>query len=337
VQLPAEFEAYSGIVLSTDASNELTEAWSDTGLALAVLATFCTLVLGLVYWTLAMGLRPLQDLNVAFARVGRGDLSPSVAETGPIELAGLGHEFNQMVARLATMKLQNDRLNEQLTNVQSEERADIARELHDEIGPFLFAVSLDVSSIHQLINDNDALQQSLAPRLEATRDAVIHMQKHLKVILGKLKPTVLLDLGLAPALDNLVDFWKARHPNIDFEINLHSESFGKVIDDAIYRIVRESLSNALRHGHPSRIEVSIRHQTNDLVAINVVDNGGGLKVPGSVIGFGIIGMQERATLLGGALTVDNRSDGSGVIVTAQLPLPRATELPAGDAREAISS
>jgi two-component system sensor histidine kinase UhpB len=67
------------------------------------------------------------------------------------------------------MKLQNDRLNEQLTNVQEEERADLARELHDEIGPFLFAVSLDVSAIHQIAKDDVASQ--LAPRMEAIRDA----------------------------------------------------------------------------------------------------------------------------------------------------------------------
>ena len=82
VPLPAEFDNYGSVTLVTDASNELAEAWSDTGLDLAMLAIFCTLVLGVVYWTLSGGLRALQALSVAFARVGRGDYGASVAEAG---------------------------------------------------------------------------------------------------------------------------------------------------------------------------------------------------------------------------------------------------------------
>jgi hypothetical protein len=170
VKLPTELGVYASIVLITDPDNELAEAWSETGLALTVLATFCTLVLAVVYWTLARGLRPLQNLSVAFARVGRGDYSSSVAENGPVKFVRIGREFNQMVTRLSTMKLEKDHLNEQLRNVQEEERASLARELHDEIGAFLFAVGLDVSTIHQIARNDPPLQLELAPRL--TRNGV---------------------------------------------------------------------------------------------------------------------------------------------------------------------
>jgi two-component system sensor histidine kinase UhpB len=86
VEVPSEAEDYRAVVLAADASNELAEVWSDISLALAVLVTFCTLVLGLVYWALARGLRPLNDLNVAFVRVGKGDYGARVAENGPMEL-----------------------------------------------------------------------------------------------------------------------------------------------------------------------------------------------------------------------------------------------------------
>jgi two-component system sensor histidine kinase UhpB len=337
VKLPTEFEEYGGVVFTTDPSNELAEAWSDIGLAFAVLATFCTLVLVLIYLTLARGLRPLQELIAAFVRVGRGDYGPRLAESGPTELARLGQEFNQMVARLSTMKLQNNRLNDQLTNVQEEERADLARELHDEIGPFLFSVGLDISTMHQIMNSDPALQLALAPRLEAIRDAVFHMQKHLKVILGRLRPTVLLDLGLAQAVDNIVDFWKSRHPDVAFDVEVSRESFGEVIDSGIYRIVRESLSNALRHGHPSRIEISIRMETKDTVAITVIDDGGGMTPSSSSVGFGIIGMQDRAAVLGGVLTVHSSAGDKGVIVSATLPLRAGPGISTEAVEEATSA
>ncbi len=333
LKLPAEFTEFGEVVLATDPSNELAEAWSDIGLAFAVLATFCTLVLLVVYLTLARGLRPLQDLIAAFVRVGRGDYGPRLAESGPRELARLGHEFNQMVARLSTMKLQNNRLNEQLTNVQEEERAELARELHDEIGPFLFAVGLDVSTIHQITTSDPALHVALAPRLEAIRDAVFHMQKHLKVVLGRLRPAVLLDLGLAQAVDNIVDFWKGRHPGVDFSVQVSPESFGAIVDDGIYRIVRESLSNALRHGHPGRIEVRVRMESDDMIAITVADDGAGMTPSSPAAGFGIIGMQERAAALGGRLTVNNRVDQKGVIVSAKLPLRAEAGISTGPTEE----
>jgi two-component system, NarL family, sensor histidine kinase UhpB len=336
IKLPAEFGEHEALVLTTDAANELAEKWGDIGLALALLVTFCAFVLGLVYSTLARGLRPLEDLNGAFIRVGRGDYGPRVAESGAMELARLAREFNQMVTRLSTMKVQNARLNEQLANVQEEERADLARELHDEIGPFLFAVGLDISAIHQIINSNNDTSTQLASRLEAIRAAIAHMQKHLKIILGRLRPAVLLDLGLAQAIDNLIDFWKGRHPDVVLNLKVTPESFGELLDEGIYRIVRESLSNALRHGHPTEIDISVQLETDDTVAIDVVDDGGGTKPANILIGFGITGMQERVALLGGTISIRNRGDGKGVAVSARLPFQMPPELQVREIEEAAS-
>jgi two-component system, NarL family, sensor histidine kinase UhpB len=327
ITLPPEFEEYEAIVLTSDANNEVAEKWGDIGLALGLLVAFCTFVLGLIYWTLEQGLRPLQTLNAAFDRVGRGDYRPRVPENGATELAHLARDFNQMVMRLRTMQLQNARLNEQLANVQEEDRAELARELHDEIGPFLFAVGLDVATINQTISADADISAQLAPRLEAIRTAIAHMQQHLKIILGRLRPAVLVDLGLAQALDNLVDFWRGRHPRVVFDLKMVPEGFSERLDEGIYRIVRESLSNALRHGQPSEIDISIQLGADDTVEIDVVDDGGGMMLPTSTAGFGITGMQERAALLGGTVSVQNRGDGKGVVVRARLPLQSHQNLP----------
>jgi two-component system, NarL family, sensor histidine kinase UhpB len=335
IDLPPEFDAYESVVLTTDSANELVEKWDDIGLALRVLVAFCTFVLGLVYWILARGLRPLQVLNSAFDRVGRGDYSARVSESGATELALLAREFNQMVARLSTMQVQNTRLNQQLATVQEEDRAELARELHDEIGPFLFSVGLDISAIQQAINRNENIAAQLASRLQAIRESVAHMQKHLKIILGRLRPTVLLDLGLAQAMDNLIDFWRERHPDVVFDLKMSPESFGERLDEGIYRIVRESLNNALRHGKPSEIDINIQLTADDAVAVSVVDDGGGMNPADAPPGFGITGMQERAALLGGTVSVQNRSDGQGVAVNVRLPRRAPSELCTGEAEGAI--
>jgi two-component system sensor histidine kinase UhpB len=319
ITLPPAFDDFGSFVLKTDAANELAEKWGNIGLALAVLVAFSAFVLGLVYWTLAIGLRPLQALNAALDRVGRGDYSPRAPESGAAELALLAREFNAMVMRLTAMQLQNIRLNEQLATVQEEERAELARELHDEIGPSLFAVGLDMAMIRQTLSKNADVSAQLEPRVEAVREAIAHMQKHLKIILGRLRPIVLLDLGLGHALEKLIDFWRGRHPNVVFDVKVIPESFGHLLDDGIYRIAREGLSNALRHGNPSKIGISILCGANEVVEVEIIDDGGGMKTLSGPVGFGITGMRERAAALGGTISVENRSDGKGVRVSVRFP------------------
>jgi two-component system, NarL family, sensor histidine kinase UhpB len=338
INLPPEFDAYDAIVLTTDSANELVEKWDDIGLALRVLVAFCTFVLGLVYWILARGLRGLKVLDGAFDRVGQGDYSRSVPETGPTELVRLAHKFNEMVTRLSAMQLQNARLNEQLAKVQEEERTDLARQLHDEIGPFLFAVGLDVSAIHQTISENEDISAQLTPRLVAIRAAIAHMQKHIRIILGRLRPTVLLDLGLSQAIDNLIDFWSKRRPNVMFDLKMSQENFGELLDEGIYQIVRESLNNALRHGQPGRIDISIQSGGSDnVLEIEVVDDGGGMRSSTGAVGFGITGMQERTALLGGIISVQDRGDRKGVTVSVRLPYQKSLRDSESEAQGAVST
>src|SRR5215469_13923252 len=317
IDLPAPLSRYGAVLLETDPHNEIDEVWSDTLLSLAILATFCGCVLGVVFFTLEYALRPLHELSTAFVRIGRGDYGAQVTKSGPQELRRLCDGFNQMAARLTDIDLQNRRLEDQLAAVQEEERAELARDLHDEVGPLLFAVSADLAVIqrHQAVNSC----AKTARRLEAVREAVVLMQRHVRAILGRLRPPILLDLGLAPAIDALVAFWRKRYPALLFDIRITSEGFGTRLDPPIYRMIQEGVSNALRHSRPTRIEIAAGRQDDGTVTVEVFDDGGGMADAGHARGFGLIGMRERVRALGGTLTVGNRSTGRGVILLAQFP------------------
>jgi two-component system, NarL family, sensor histidine kinase UhpB len=323
IDLPAPFSRYGAVLLETDSHNEIDEVWSDTLLSLAILATFCGCVLGVVFFTLEYALRPLHELSTAFVRIGSGDYGARVTESGPQELRRLCGGFNQMATRLADMDLENRRLEDQLAAVQEEERAELARDLHDEVGPLLFAVSADIV----VIQSNDAVRSCVktAGRLEAVREAVVLMQRHVRAILGRLRPPILLDLGLVPAIDSLVAFWRKRYPAVGFEVRIPSEGFGERLDQPIYRMVQEGVSNALRHSRPTRIEIAARHEHDGTITVEVADDGGGMADVGHALGFGLIGMRERVRSLGGTLTVGNRSAGRGVILLAQLPSENQNE------------
>jgi two-component system sensor histidine kinase UhpB len=117
-----------------------------------------------------------------------------------------------------------------------------------------------------------------------------------------------------------VSFWRAHRPNLNFRVDVPEDSFGEFLDGTVYRIVQESLSNAVRHGNPGTIEIFIAVETGQAIRIRVVDDGGGLRANGRPHGLGIVGMQERVASLGGMLEVKNRPDGRGVIVAARIPL-----------------
>jgi len=323
LRYPAVGEGHT-ILLETDAANELSEVWSDIKLALQVLSLFCALVLALVYWTLARGLRPLNDLTAAFSRIGEGDYGVRLVEQGSAELARVAAGFNRMAGRLAKMEVQNRRLHEQLAVVQEEERSELARDLHDDVGPLLFAVDADASTLQSMLRKGSKTE--IAARIASMREAIGRTQKQVREILGRLRSPMVDDLGLSPAIENLVQFWRQRRPEVRFSVVTPPEGLGATLDRAIYRIVQESVSNALRHGRPSSIEILVLNDPGGAVLVRVTDDGGGLRQSREATGYGVIGMRERVTALGGRLEVDNASGGSGVVVSAELPTaPEASE------------
>jgi two-component system, NarL family, sensor histidine kinase UhpB len=317
ILLRPPFSHYGSIILTTDSHNEIDEAWSDFVVTLVILALFCALVLALIYFTLGRPLRLLQSIATAFKRIGSGDYSPRIAETGARELADLARGFNDMVMRLAGIERQNCRLQAQLATVQEEERTDLARDLHDEIGPLLFALNIDVSTLRR--QDFGHATEKITSQLDSMSSAIAAIQAHVRAMLGRLRPAVLLDLGLSQALDNLVAFWSKRHEDVKITVALECESFGEKLDATIYRIVQEALNNALRHGHASLIEITVTINEHGFVEVEVRDNGIGLAASGSDFGFGLTGMKERVESVRGSLIISDRAGGHGVCVCARLP------------------
>lgn len=318
LRFPAIGSGYT-LVLETDATNELSELWSDVVLALQVLLLFFGLVLALIYGMLGWALRPLQGLTAAFSRVGEGDYGARVPVPTILELARVANSFNRMTERLAGMEVQNRRLHDQLAQVQDEERAELARDLHDEIGPLLFAADADSSMAERTLQAGRA--EEAMSRIGACRDAIRQAQGHVRDILGRLRSPMVENLGLRQAVDDLVAAWRARHPEVAFTVMLPPEGFGRALDRAIYRIVQESGNNALRHGKPRSVDILALQDANGAVLVRVSDDGGGLRQVREAKGYGVIGMRERAEALGGSLAIENRAGGDGVVVSAQIPGP----------------
>ncbi|MEQ8823448.1 MAG: ATP-binding protein [Filomicrobium sp.] len=322
VKLPPVFEGLGKFVLETDSRNEIGEVWQDIWNTLMIVGLLSSLVLACVYWLVGRALRPLDKLAVSFAQISRSKVAPKIAETGPAELVQVYRGFNDMAERLTKMEDKNRRLTEQLSTVQEEERADLARDLHDEIGPFLFSADVDAASIGRCVEagKNDEIKSHVS----TLRDSIGHMQRHVKDLLGRLRSRGLVDVGLVDAVENLTSFWKARYPEVEFDVDIFDGSYGEVVDLTVFRIIQESLSNAMRHGRAKHVEISVTRRQGGL-AIQVRDNGRGFTKSESSSGFGIIGMRERLAAFEGTIDVAEREDGTGVVVRAWLPVGDALE------------
>ncbi|WP_083567733.1 ATP-binding protein [Hyphomicrobium sp. CS1GBMeth3] len=320
IPLPEGIKSYGLIELEAEQRGEVGEVWDDFVRSMVTLAIFFALVSTLIYITVRRALAPLPTLSAAFERLGGGDYSVRVTESGPTELAKLCTGFNEMAGRLGQLERRNRELNEQLATVQEEERADLARDLHDEVSPFLFAVDVDATSIRQMA-DGTALEPAVvATRADAIREAVAHMKKHVKSILGRLRPAVHLELGLANAIETLVASWQLRNPDVSFDVDVTDRSCGQKLDAVIHGIVREAISNAFKHGNPTEIDVAVTRDEDDDVRVVVRDDGGGLEPASLSSGFGLVAMRERVTALGGTVDITNRDDKAGVSVDVRLPI-----------------
>jgi len=319
LELPPLFKNLGAFRVESDAHYEVGQVWQEAKGTLLILALFCGLVVLVLYFTLGRALKPLEDLTFAFARIGNGDYRARVAAFSPRELTKLGTGFNEMAMRLAEMEHRNHRLHEQLETVQEEERIELARNLHDDVSPLLFSVDVDAMTIKELAQDknfNEVVERSVA-----IRSAVVDIKRNVKALLGQLRPSGLHALSLASAIENLISYWRGRRPEITFTAETIDKSWGLRIDSALYSIIRECLNNAVKHTKPSRIEVLIEETHHGVLVVRVLDDGSGFDSNATSGGFGLIGMKERATLLGGTLVVENRRDRPGVVVTARLPLP----------------
>ena len=308
----------TGAVISIDPRNELADTWTDLSIGFAILVLFVLIAFVAVWIVADRALRPLGAIQAGFERIGGGDYGTAVEAFGPPEMRALAAGFNRMSSQLDEVSARNRRLSEQLLRLQDEERADLARDLHDEVGPLLFAIDVDASAVARLAR-RDPAQGPLAERAEAIKAAAHQARREVRRILGDLRPGLLPGLGLKAAIENMLGDLARRHSGVAFNADIAEGDWGGATETLVQRAIREAVYNALRHGRPARIAVRVAVQAGRL-HFEVVDDGGGLPAGGTAGGFGLIGMRERIEAAGGELSVSQVALPPGVRLAGAVPL-----------------
>jgi two-component system, NarL family, sensor histidine kinase UhpB len=300
--------------LSLDPSSEQREALDNLVGMLLVLLGYGAALLGAVYWALRRALAPLQPMLQAIGRYERDDFAYRLPPLPFAEMDRIGRALNHLAATLSSTQETRRVLSLKLVSSQEEERARIARELHDELGQTLTAMRADVAWLSHRTTADAALREVVDGLARHCED--FHLQ--VRDLLRRLRPqgaATASGVPLRQLLCDLVQSWRDR-PGRRAEYSLsYALDDGTLSGDlalALYRLTQEALTNAARHADATRVAVRVDARKDGAIEWCVEDDGVGLDSTEAAPhrGHGLAGMRERVWAHGGEIEMGPAANGS---------------------------
>ncbi len=264
--------------------------------------------------------RPLSRLAEAARAVGHGEFAQPLSVSSQGEVGQVAEAFNSMTEQLRRKEDERRQLMTRIMAAHEDERKRIARELHDEAGQALTSLLLGLKHLEDGCTVSS--HRSEVARLRALTAEMLDLMRDMAL---ELRPSTLDDLGLVAALQRYAAEYGQKH---QLEVDFHAGSFGGAslvpeAETALYRIAQEALTNVLRHSHADSVSVLLERR-NGLAILVVEDDGEGfdvsaMKGKSPSARLGILGMEERAGLVGGHVTIESRPQG-GTALFAEVPL-----------------
>jgi two-component system, NarL family, sensor histidine kinase UhpB len=302
------------ILFVPDLTPDLNEKW--LGFLAIVLSGSALLFLAAIsaYLTTSVALRPLQQLGGGLARMQQGDYDSEIPLLGPPEIRKSCEEANLLARKLKRLAQDNRSMLRKIVSLEDDERRQLANELHDELGPLLFAIRANAIAL----SESPADQETPTNRLLDAAEAVQHASRR---ILEGLSPLYLEELGLEKSIQTLLKNAHAALPSVttSSEVDPGLDSLDHLLSQTIYRVVQEAVTNVIKHAGATSLNVAAM-MSDEAVTIEISDNGVGF--PDNVsLGRGLTGMSDRSRALDGRLDLLREDDRT--IVRCWLPLAGA--------------
>ena len=321
---------YGKLIIEPNPAGGIREAWRKLQILLWIGLGFFVLLNVAVYWMLGHWLQPLKPMLKAINKMEHGDLTTRLPNFDLPEFDRIGHSLNRMAESLAAERELEE--NRQLTAlIQShieDERRSLARELHDELGQYVTAIKTFAVTIANKTKGNSPDISSHAQTIVA---AANHIYDGMHNIIRQLRPGSLDNLGLAETLKDSVNSVQNQHPNLKISLNLSGklESLGESLNINIYRIVQESINNAIKHAEAKNIEISLNTTNTGALELIIKDDGKGMNIDevDQSNHFGLLGMRERVQSFKGSFNVDSdlKAKANNPGTTIYINIPQAIE------------
>jgi glucose-6-phosphate-specific signal transduction histidine kinase len=258
----------------------------------------------------------LAQLGAGLTRMRNGEYDAAIPLAGPPEIRNSCAEANQLAATLRRFSQDNRELLRKLVAVQDDERRELARELHDEMGPLLFAIRANATALAEA--EGPPEPGSLAHGILSAAEA---LQQANRRVLEGLSPLYVTELGLMASVQALLRNAKSQAPGLSLQsqIDQRLNDLDGLLSQTAYRVIQEGVTNVLRHAEAWTMSVAAAIEEAQ-IRIEISDDGVGLP-RNLVFGRGLTGMQERVRALDGTLELV-REQGL-TIVRCRLPLDHA--------------
>ncbi len=312
---------YGSLIVASSAEGSIREAWSGVSQLLLIGIGFFVLLNTMVYAVLSYYLRPVNSILGAINLMERGDLTARLPAFKLPEFDRIGHSLNRMAESLeAERQLEENRQLTQLIQTHIEdERRSLARELHDELGQYVTAIKTFAVGI---ANKTKVKMPEVEANAQTIVAAANHIYDGMHNIIRQLRPGSLDNLGLSETLRDVVNTWQKQHPQIKFNLNLSDDfrKLGEVMNISLYRIVQESVNNALKHANATAIDISLTQDSVGNLTLVIKDNGIGMTTCNvdQTKHFGLLGMRERTQALEGQFNIDTVPNG-GTTISVFIP------------------
>jgi len=303
------------IVFAPDMSADLYEKWigllaiAGSGVALMLLTA------AIAHFAARSVLRPLQTLGDGLTRMRQGDYEQPIAAAGPPEIRKSALEANELARTLRHLSQDNRSLLRRMVSLQDDERRDMARELHDELGPLLFGIRASTVALLETMPAGEAKSIAAA---EGILRSVESLQQANRRVLDRLRPLYIQELGLVNSVQTLLQDAKAQAPGLEVtsEIDPALNEVEGLLSLTVYRVIQEAMTNVLRHSRASTVHVTAEISGRD-VRVEISDDGIGFAAD-QRFGRGLTGMLERVRALSG--TFDLLREDGRTSVRCRLPL-----------------
>lgn len=306
------------IVFMPDLSADLFEKWIGFLALTSLIAVLMMLTGTIAYLFAGSVLRPLQDLGAGLTRIRRGDYATPIPVAGPQEIRQSCEEANALAMTLAQLSQDNRDLLHRLVSLQDDERRDLARELHDELGPLLFGIRASTIALSETSGNLGNPAQEVMRSVEA-------LQQTNRRILDRLRPLYIEELGLKTSVQTLLQNFRRQAPHISLTATIDPglNEIDRPLAQTVYRLIQEALTNVLRHAGANNAHV-LATIAGEVLTIEISDDGGGFPAD-NVFGRGLTGMHERVRALSGSLSL-LRAD-ERTYVRCRLPVETARDAP----------
>jgi two-component system sensor histidine kinase UhpB len=311
-------ERVGELVFEPDMATDIYEKWIGFLAIVTSGAALMLVTLAITYLTVDTALKPLRDLGSGLARLRDGHYAGRIPCSGPPEISESCEAANELATTLTRLDRENRSLLRKMVSIQDEERRDIARELHDELGPLLFAIRANVIA---MVDSGAAGQDDFDSPPQKALQSVEALQLTNRRILDRLRPMHIEELGLQSSIQKLLRGVRSQVPAIDvaFEIDPALDAIDAVVSQTVYRVLQEGITNVLRHAQATEMRLKAT-AADGKVLVEISDDGVGMPAD-VVMGRGLTGMRERVRALGGTFELF-RSDGR-TCVRCSLPFAPA--------------